>query len=335
MSSAYKRRLVTALRWLISVVALFLVVHYIGPRQLLDRLSAVDRTLFALVLGLLLAEAFMRCLNWRQLARAAGSGGRIQDFLYGYFTGGFVATLLPSTLGTDAARSFFIARRTGAKIEVMLATAFAVNFLSLVALSLCALIAGLLIHVQGERLSYSSYVSLGIAAGCIVAAISVLAFVRRQRREEHGHVANEAGAKQGLLMRLRSILGRFVTTLILAGSGSVGELTRTLAISIVMCVIRIVGWTMLLVALGTQLSWATLFVLGPALLILAALPISIGGFGGMQAASVFLLTGWGVTPEKAAAWSLLQSSLYIVLNVPGAIPFLTGTASYKPFRAVS
>lgn len=328
-------RLITALRLAVSAVALFVVIRYIGLQDLFDQVRALDLTLFSLVVALLSIEALTRCVNWHQLARSAGSPGSIGDFVRGYFTGGFVATVLPSSLGTDVARSFFVARRTSSPTEVILAAAFAVNFLSLVASSVCAQVAGLVLYLRGASFSYSAYVSLALSAAFIVAAAVVLGAVRRKRAGVPSRASPETDTPRGLRARLGKVLDRFVTTLILAGSGSSKDLARTLAVALATCVFRVVGWTILLIALGAEVSWASLFVLGPALLIAGMLPISIGGFGGLQALTVLLLADWGVTPEAAVAWSLLQSSLYVAVNLPGAVPFMSDAVNYKALKGAA
>jgi hypothetical protein len=87
--------------------------------------------------------------------------------------------------------------------------------------------------------------------------------------------------------------------------------------------LRMLGWYVLLLAAGAEAPFIALVVLAPFVTIGAALPISVAGYGGLQAVYVFALASWGVLPDQAMVVSLLHSSLYIALNAAGSLTFLS------------
>jgi uncharacterized protein (TIRG00374 family) len=306
-------------------------VHYVGLDRLVEHFRKLETNLVALVFLLLIGEALVRCLNWQQLNRAAGSPTTFRDVIYGYFTGGFFACLLPSTLGADAARAAFTARRSGSPVEVLLATTISLNLVSLFVLSVLALAGGAYLLLQRQALPHVSLLSLAMGAG--VTAVAAFAFMlvirgaaRREARAQQEASITEIKTVSGFMRR---ITGRFASALLMTGAGP-KEFARVGITAVATCALRTTGWQILLLADGVYVPWAALLVLGPALTIFAALPISVGGFGGLQAVAVFLLVDWGVSPEQAVTWSLIQSGLYVVLNSLGSITYAAGTSRRRP-----
>ncbi len=75
-----------------------------------------------------------------------------------------------------------------------------------------------------------------------------------------------------------------------------------------------------LLALNINLSFLTLFLIVPIILIVQMLPISISGLGVREGAVVFLMPFFGVLPEKALAFSLLSFGIgVIVYGLLGAL----------------
>ena len=79
MSPPSKKSLTNLFRWVISATVLALLVHYVGLDRLVEHFRKLETNLVALVFLLLIGEALVRCLNWQQLNRAAGSPTTFRD----------------------------------------------------------------------------------------------------------------------------------------------------------------------------------------------------------------------------------------------------------------
>jgi uncharacterized protein (TIRG00374 family) len=328
VTPAAKKRLQVLSRWTLSATVLALLIHYVDLDTLLAHLRGLDADLVFIAFVLLVGEALVRCLNWQQLNRAAGCATRFGDVVYGYFTGGFFASVLPSTLGADAARSAFVARRSRSPIEKLLATTISLNLVSLLVLSFWALLGGVVLLIQHGTLSHTSLLSLAMGAGFVGLGACVFYFgltksVVHKARAAFGRMEEEATEL------LRKATARFTTAFLMTGAGP-KDIVRVATTATATCALRTTGWLVLLQADGVYVPWTALLVLGPALTLAAFLPISVGGFGGLQAVSIYLLADWGVPAEQAVAWSLVQSGLYVILNSLGAVSYAAGGGSRAP-----
>lgn len=311
----------TALRVAVSAAVFTALIEYVGLEAIVSQLRSIDGRFVALALLLLVGESLVRCVNWRQLAREVGCALPLREVIHAYFVGGFIGAVLPSTLSTDAARSTIAAIRNGGRVEVLLATTVTLNLISLGAASLCALLACLWLFVRFGSLPPSALAAL-LAGGGYLAGLAVLGELARRRRARAPHGASDApsGARHAVPRAVRRIAERFANSLlVIRGAAEIGRVGATAAASFAL---RTIGLQALLVGAGTVVPWAGLVVLGPLVAIAAALPISVAGFGGLQAVMVYVLGEWGVAPEQATAVSLVQAALFLVLHGLGSIPYV-------------
>jgi len=339
-----KRRILTTLKIAASLTLLGTILVYSGPREVVAAFQGMRPTLVVLAFVLLLGDSLVRTLNWFQLARSAGCAIRLGAIANAYFAGGFIGALLPSTLGTDLARSAVAAARTRAPVEVLLATTVLLNVLSLAVV--CAI--GLIVSLMLAPLPGAPQALLVLSAVVAGACLSVIVLLSTARRGEsraplscavaptsrwvatgvtgadHNTGLGSSGAWR---MRLSAChrwidrrMGRFLTAL--AARPSPRALVAVSAVASSSYALRTLGWLVLLTAAGAQLPWAVLLAIGPLVTIGAALPISVLGFGGFQAINVYLLSLWGVPPEQALAASLVQSGLSVLLYGIGCIAWL-------------
>jgi uncharacterized protein (TIRG00374 family) len=313
-----KRTATTLIKLALSLALLVAIVAYSGPREVLGALRGMAPALVGLGFVLLLADALVRSFNWFQLARNAGCPLPLGTVAHAYFAGGFIGALLPSTLGTDMARSAVAARRTRAPLELLLATTVLLNVLSLAAISVTGLGASLSLLGSPNAPRGALAASAGTASVCLLVIATLWASVGSQRP----YAARTAAPGSGLSGRIRQRLAGFRAALAfrprpraLAGIGGVALLNYAL---------RTLGWLTLLAAAGADVAWAVLLAIGPLLTIGATLPISVLGFGGFQAISVALLSVWGVPAQQALAASLVQSGLSLVLYGIGCVAYLAG-----------
>jgi uncharacterized protein (TIRG00374 family) len=317
------RKTTTLLKLALSLVLLAAIVSYSGPREVLAALRGVNPALIAVAFGLLVADALVRAFNWFQLLRNAGCKLPLGTVVHAYFAGGFVGALLPSTLGTDFARSALAARQTRTPLELPLATTVLLNALSLAAISAAGLCGALALLASPDAPRGALSAAAGVAAACLLSIVVLWTGSQRPRN------AGVAGAGGGWSTRIRRRVAEFRAALVFrpaaraaAGIGAVALLCYAL---------RTLGWLTLLTAAGAEVPWAVLLAIGPLVTIGAALPISVLGFGGFQAIHVTLLGFWGVPAEQALAASLLQSGLSVLLYGIGCVAYVAG--GRKPLPA--
>jgi uncharacterized protein (TIRG00374 family) len=306
----------------ISLSLLVLIVAHVGPGLVLERLREMDVALVIFAFALLIAEALVRALNWYQLIRAGAREVPLAMVIHAHFVGGFFGALLPSTLGTDLARSAIMATRSDAPVETYFATTVLLNVRSLVVISATALIAcTFMMHRSGTPLATIA-LSAAISTACLLAIGA--AWLRTRQMRSPGTVAPAQAMVAGVRRRLR----QFVAALTMLPQG--WNLASVGAVAALSYLLRSLGWLVLLAAAGAPVPWVVLLTIGPLITLGAALPISVLGFGGFQAINVILLMQWGVAPQHALAASLVQSGLGVLLHAIGCVAYLAGGKMVPP-----
>ena len=305
-----------ALKFLTTALLLWLVFRTVDLEAvgtLLSRLS-VAWLLLALVLTLLIivCDAMLFAGVMRVLA------GRIPlrvSMLYS-LVGWFFSNLAPSTVGGDVFRGAQLAQ-VGMPVKNAVRLILAMRILSLAALVL-VMAAGLPIALGLVRTSADAAL-LGFtlaAAGGAVAAVFALAHVPAGWR---------ARLRIPLLRHLAAVADD-VRKLAVPGASTAATWTWALAQHLV----RIGVLAALAAGLGLAISFATILAFVPAALLVAMVPVSIGGWGVREVAFVTFLGVAGVSAEAAIALSIAFGFLRIVVGVVGGLTWVVvGKNQYR------
>lgn len=308
----------------VSIVLLGALVFHVGPRVVVEQLGGMDRSLVALAFVLLLAEALVRALNWFQLIRSGAPNVPLASVAYAHFVGGFFGALLPSTLGTDMARSAVVTARSKISIEAAFATTVLLNLLSLAVISAAALAACTVAFDWPDAPRATLAASVAASGACLLAVF--LLWLKAIAGRSPG--TSDGAASGGARGRLKRRFAQFLTALLVLPRGS--RLAGVTVVAALSYVLRSLGWLALLIAAGAGVPWTALLTIAPLVTLGAALPISVLGFGGFQAISVWLLVQWGVAAGEALAASLVQSALAVLLHAIGGIAYAAGDRGSAP-----
>ena len=303
----------------VSLALLAAILMHVGPRAVAAQIGGMNKGLVALALALLLAESLLRSLNWFQLIRSGTQKVALRSITYAYFVGGFFGALLPSTLGTDLARSTVAGIRTNAPVEAYFATTVLLNVLSLMVISAAALLACARVMDWPNAPAATIAASAVVSSACLLGISALYALARQARVPRAGAESPPAVEwRAGLKRRV----GRFVAALVRLPRGL--ELAGVVFVAACSYALRSLGWLTLLAAADTPVSWVVLLTIAPLVTLGAALPISVLGFGGFQAISVYLLAQWDVPSQQALAVSLVQSGLAVLICCIGCVVYIAG-----------
>lgn len=310
-----------------SLALLTAIVLHVGPRVVVEQIGGMSRTLVALAFALLVAESLVRALNWFQLIRAGAPGVSLGTVTYGHFVGGFFGALLPSTLGTDLARSAVVTTRSNLPVASVFATTVLLNLLSLAVVSAAGILACALVFDRPDAPHATLVLSAAASAMCLAGVLALWARARPATQPE----PSEPAASASVAARLRRRLAQFRNALLVLPRGL--RLAGVTLVAAGSYALRSLGWLVLLFAADVQITWTALLAIAPLVTLGAALPISVLGFGGFQAISVWLLAQWGVALGDALAASLVQSALAVLLHSIGCIAYVAvGKTSIPALR---
>lgn len=302
------KRLVLPLKCAVSAALLFWLFSRIDAATVIEVLAGTQLHYLPAGLALLLISQLLSSLRWGLLARSVGFTNSFTEFTTFYWIGMFLNLFLPSTIGGDVGKTFYLAQSRPpsssklnwmGKAAVSVISDRAVGLLALVWLAAFAIV----LHPVAELPESVRYVTL-----CLAIVIPLAGF---------------------LLPVLSSALRRWFFTF----GQSVAEALDTyrrdgrLAVSVVLLALAIhlltaalylpIAWS-----LGVELPQTYAFTVYAIVTLLSALPITFYGIGVRESALVFMLAPIGVSGEKAFAFGVLLFLVFLVANLSGGVPFL-------------
>jgi uncharacterized membrane protein YbhN (UPF0104 family) len=294
-------------RLLVSLVLLAVLAWRIDWGQAVAAVARADGRLWLAGLGVYLFAQTVSALRWRLLARVHGLTGSRRRYIAYYFIGMFFNLFLPTSVGGDVVRTWYVTEREGAALPKERRRTAA--FLSVFADRATGLLA--LVSTAGvAALCYPALLPPGLAwtvaglVGGVLLGLLLLPWLCRLA---------------GLHPRLRffsdaaSIYFRHPRTLFVAVVLSV----------LVQAANAVLAWLMG-EALGLRVSPAYYGIVAPLTALLALLPISFNGMGLRETAAVLLLGAVGVGVAEAVTFSVLTFAVATAASLGGAGCLLLG-----------
>lgn len=309
-----------AFRWLASVTILVLMAWRVGPAEILAALANHHKWLLLATFLVMLGDIAVRSSNWQRLLRPIGIDAGWRPLGYAYLTGGFWGCILPSSFGMDAARAKIAAQLLPMPFPKALASMVSLNALGLLAGTLLGTIGAVWLYWSG---SYRHVALLGgmVAVG-LLTAIAVGHWLI-------GHATAWVASLQWQRGRLwrqlhRSILGLALAFRPLGDSREARN--QLLGIAFLSQVLRPVILWLACRSVGVEVPWAALVLWIPLGNLVALLPISVAGFGGMQAAHVVYFAQFSVSAHEAFAASMIAQVMQFLVTLLGGLVFaVSGT----------
>jgi hypothetical protein len=305
----------TFLRAAASLGLLALVFHFAGPARIAKAFANADPAWLAVAMLAAIAASLTSALRWHALARWIGLAAPRVALIVAYFRGIAANTVLPgATLGGDALRALQL-QRLGHPLAAS-AASVALDRMSglwvLVVLSLAATagaqMAGLL---PPALLPLPPLLTLALALA--VLAAPTFAWLASSAWHMHlpGALERALAALHDRPTPLRHLVAQFAWS---AGVQGFSILAFALAG-------RAVGLDLPL--------WLYVIAAGP-VFILAALPVSVGGWGTREAAAAVTLGHFGASTELAVAAAMLYGIFAALQGGVGALSLLTSNPDKHP-----
>lgn len=290
----------SVVRFAITAVLLWYVLNKVDFASLGARILDFSPLLLLLVIVVLLVQVLLGAVRWLVVIRTIQGPIRFSTVLQLMFVGMFFNQTLPSAIGGDALRVWYIYRNglplRAAFNSVLLDRIIAMAAL-LVLMAACLPWLFRLVETETLRLAVMSAIVLMAMGLLVLYSMKYLpAFLSRWRL---------ARAIQNLSQDLHAIA---VTP---------GGAFPTLMLSLLLH-----GMTSLVVfilarSLSLEINFLDCLVLVPPVILLTILPISMAGWGVRELAMISALGYAGVASADALLISLTLGILIIVLSLPG------------------
>ncbi len=286
----------------VGLLLLAVVLAWTGVSDVVDRVRVVRPELVAAAVVALFAAFAVGAERWRRLLHEAGVERSYGSVLGVTLAGAFTTNFLPGNLGGDAARAWLVG--PGQRLEGL--GTVIVDRLSLFG---CSVVLGSalvpLAEAPSELVAGLGVATLAIAAVALVATGAV-DLGRRAGTGGSGLAAMAAEVADAARRSFRRPSA--IATIVLLG--------------LVYQVLVVLEVWLLAEALSLDLSYALIGVITPIVLLVTALPISVGGLGVRELGYVAALASVGIDSADAATLSLLAATVFVVASAPGALTLL-------------
>lgn len=291
-------RVKTFLRWGVSIGLLGLLFTRFDFATILRVCLRATPGLFAIALLFYLASQVVSALRWTGLARGVGFDVRFTECLHFYTIGMFFGLVVPSTIGSDAARALYLGERPPGRTAAFSTVLFD-RLIGLVMLAAVAAVA-----LMGPNADLPLSLELGVVAICLCLTAGWFSIPLIARLLPPGQRWRRLVEEELLpFFRDRTLLG-----------------TAAL-LSLCVHLLQIVSQKFLTDALGLNVPFGFVAMYHPLVALAAALPFTIGGFGLREAAYAALLPYGGVNPDDAIALGLLWWAVAALGGLGGGVVY--------------
>jgi uncharacterized membrane protein YbhN (UPF0104 family) len=288
----------TLLRWSLTLGLLALLFTRFDFTSILRVCLRATPGFFAGALALYLASQAVSALRWRNLAHGVGFRARYPECLEFYSIGMFFGLVVPSTIGSDAARALYLGERPPGRTAAFSTVLFD-RLIGLVMLAAVAAVA-----LLGPNADLPVSLELGVVAICLALTGGWFSIPWIVRLLPPGQRWRRLVEEELLpFFRDRTLLG---TAALLS-----------------LCVhgLQIVSQKLLTDALGLHVPFGFVAMYHPLVALAAALPFTIGGFGLREAAYAALLPYGGVNADDAIALGLLWWAVAALGGLGGGLVY--------------
>ncbi len=299
-------------RWLVrGLVSVGLVTYIlvdVDTEDLVRAITAVHPGPLGVAFALYLAGQVLSAYKWSLLGRSVGLDASVGAYMRFYFCGMFFNLLGPSTIGGDVARALYLAdgHRPGLAINSVVFDRMS-GLAVLMALGAVALVA------------FPEYELPGLLAAALVGGgfLLILGWWMCPR------LVRLLPAENRFRRQVERELGPFWEDRRL--------LVRVAIVSVVFHLSQVAVQYVLVRAAGARLPFTYCLVYHPVISLMAAVPLTLAGIGGLGG-YLYFLTRVNVDDSIAVTTGLLWVAVTVLAGLTGAVAFVASGAALPRLR---
>jgi uncharacterized membrane protein YbhN (UPF0104 family) len=304
-----RRYVLLGVQALVTLAALTSLVQSLDLRALWQLFTELPLWYYVCSLIVVLSGQVLYAWRWWVLLVAAGVDVPFPSVLRQYFVGIFVNNFLPSTVGGDVAKIYYLGRRHGYRTVTM-----SVVVDRILGIGILATLASLILWLaplQSLRFAAARLTVTAVAGGATV----LLALIAVGTGGSARWLApfGPFGVKLGVqLQNFRLVMASPIKRPVVLLKAVASVLTYFLGITLIYL------WFMELYT-PIRPSFITVLAVASTTSVLSNVPISLNGLGVREQLHAWLLAPLGVPAEVAVALSLLLFSHLLVASVVGCV----------------
>ena len=311
------RLLLLALKLLVSLSLMLLLLQQVELDQIYEKSKSILIEYHALILGLFLIQTIIASERWFNICKAI----KIQTSrlaLLKYFVSDSFSIKLCSSIGGDAIRIWMIKRHADT-ISISALSVIVDRIFGLVALFIIIVSSTLYLSIyNGDDRSFVTSESAYLAA--IGLGLFVVVGIVIWNREKLFLFFNSK-MKRMFKQTISGTNHKFLTK---------KNIAKVFLISLFIHIIYITIFYIISLSIEVKLSWSEAFLVLPPVMLAAALPISVAGWGVREAGMAFMLSIYGIPTSDAVLSSLLLGVYTLLFALPGSALWLIEKYEQKP-----
>jgi glycosyltransferase 2 family protein len=291
------------IRFGISVVLLGWVAMKTDWAKFGQAFGSLRLELWLTAVGLFVLAQSVSACRWQIITRTLGFHDKMGQLIRYYFIGTYFSLLLPTSVGGDVVRAWYLDNRSGRRLKAFLSVFLdrLSGLMVLLAIG-CAAVALSPIHLEG----WIVWSVLGMTA-CTVFGLIALPVVAGWLRLGESRV-----------QQIRITMGVLRQPRLLAGTTFLALIVQALNVVIVWLIGQ---------ALHLDVPAAFYWVLTPMVSLLTMLPISVAGTGVRELSTALMLAPLGVGQDLAVSLALLWFGVFAVVALGGGVVYLLGRSA--------
>lgn len=329
------------IKLLISVAFILIVCFKVDWSAFSGKLGQIDLFFIILSFAISIFMISISCLKWQILLKLQGKSAGFLFLLKNYYIGYFFSLLLPSNIGGDVARSYYVGKRVGdqytSAVSVFIERFSGILFLLILVVAapwirpdiactlwmLLPMFAAIIIILlfifaivnetlpaKLNRVVLRIFQTLTAICDRAGFAVWVRFFNRTQEHYTNGYIKSEKFNR-----KLRETIALF------KHNGAC--LTQVIAISVLFYIMTWFNVYVSFKAFNIEVPFLDVAALVPTILFVAMIPISLGSIGLAEGAYFFYFALVDVTSESALIMSLLIRVKIITAALTGFLFYIT------------
>ncbi|MEZ4753649.1 MAG: lysylphosphatidylglycerol synthase transmembrane domain-containing protein [Bdellovibrionota bacterium] len=300
------KKLSSFLKSLLSIAILCALLYLVDLNVLIDSFKNLTAQQIAYLLFISVVLIYVSSLKWSLFLTSFAHRVPVVRLFNLYLVGYFVNLLLPSFLGGDAVRSWYVGKRVG-QHQAAAATILEryTGFAAMILLAITFIWFVSLATFEVKILVICAF--LGLTAITLLGLSTGVEKVFSHFKSLNSSLPHVKKIQAAFRMAKKDKSLLFKTLLL-------SLLFHTVAVINTVASANAVGWDAVPV-------W-DLFVVLPIILLIAAIPLAPNGLGLQEGAFFFFLTGLGATPEQALGTALILRAKSYVLALIGGLLWL-------------
>ncbi|MCD6578882.1 flippase-like domain-containing protein [bacterium] len=309
-----KKTAFTILRVLITAILLYIIFRNLNFAQLKSSLYSLKLIPYAIAVLLIIGNTFLLTERVHVLFSVFKNRPSYFKTLKYYLIGLFFNQTLPTSIGGDSIKGYFLGKDVGDIAGGIIITFIdrVIGVITMLFYLFIAILIGGYRILQGKEFFY-------LLAIVILIIISViLLFSHRFSRFFYSLTFKKVEHKFKFLHQVKEAYKFFLST-----KKEKKIYMLSFINSIFAQILLVVAVYFVSISLGINIHLLDYFIIMPIIFIVSMIPISIGGFGVREGVFVYILGRYGVSSEKALSLSLLFIIIFIVISIIGGVSYLT------------